>query len=98
MCFSARKRALFPNKVGKWGYKVAGIKATCDSCDQTMLLFFDPNDTDCEEISALKEGEMFEQKCPVCCDWTVFTKGKQYDLPAKQHSFPFLSGNYDHVA
>ena len=51
---------------------MARIKASCSKCGKTILLFFDPNDADYNEIVKLKAGEKFEHKCPSCNEWAAF--------------------------
>jgi len=52
---------------------MARIRATCSSCQKTILLYFDENrDDDWPEIARLKKGELFEHKCPNCGEWGAF--------------------------
>jgi len=51
---------------------MARIKATCSKCEATILLFFDTESEDWAAISELKQGEMFEHKCPHCEQWSAF--------------------------
>jgi hypothetical protein len=47
------------------------IKAHCQRCERTILLWIDEEREEAE-ILELEKGEMFEHQCPNCSNWTAF--------------------------